>query len=531
MKNRGTMFCSAMSLKAIGPKLTFAAALGGVLSLWLAACAANASNVKASGGSPNPSSPSAIESMVPKAFLPHPAFAQSGNAQATIADIAEKVAPSVVNVSSSRTIKNVHERAPFFDDPFFRQFFGPGMGGQGPRSQQSPQSQEEKHQESGLGSGVVVSADGIILTNNHVVEGADEIKVTTGDKREYAAKVLGTDAKSDVAVLKLQGTPTNLKPLDFGDSSRLRLGDVVLAIGNPFGVGQTITMGIVSAKGRANVGIAAYEDFIQTDAAINPGNSGGALVDMEGHLIGINTAILSRTGGNMGIGFAIPSNMAQPIMKALMERGKVVRGWLGVGIQDIDQELASAMNLKTVDGVLLSEIMDNGPGAKSGLKSGDVVLELNGQKVDSTGGFRNAVATAGAGATVKLELLRDGKPVEVEAKLGELPEKPTAKAGASDPSGGTPAALDGITLEDLNPAARRKFEVPASVKSGVVVTDLDPNSAVAQSGLRPGDVVVELNRAPVTDVGAFKAAYAKTKERALFRVLREGRSFFIVVKR
>ena len=519
-----------MTLKAIGPKITFAAALGGFLSLWPAACASTTAPAATAPKPAESAAPGALSNVVPKAFLPHPAFAQSGGNQATIADIAEKAAPSVVNVASSRTVKNTHERAPFFDDPFFRQFFGPG----GPR-----QMPEQKRHENGLGSGVIVSADGLVLTNNHVIDGADDIKVTTADKREFKAKVLGRDAKSDVAVLKLEGAPAGLKAIEFGDSSRLRLGDVVLAIGNPFGVGQTITMGIVSAKGRANVGIAAYEDFIQTDAAINPGNSGGALVDMEGHLIGINTAILSRSGGNMGIGFAIPSNMAEPIMKALMTSGKVVRGWLGVGIQDLDQELATAMNLKTVNGVLLSEVMENGPGAKAGLKSGDVVVELNGQRVDSTGGFRNAVAAAGAGSSVKLKVLRDGKEVALEAKLGELPAEKTA--GAGGPGGSdAPSMLEGLTLEDLNPALRRKLDVPSSVKSGVVVTELDPESAVARAGLRPGDVVVEVNRTPVDNVAGFRTAYSKAagparapgqEARVLFRVLREGRSLFVVVKR
>jgi serine protease Do len=511
-----------MSLKAIGPKLTFAAALGSFLSLWPAACASSTPSAATPPKPAESASPGALSNVVPRAFLPHPAFAQAGGTQATIADIAEKAAPSVVNVASSRTVKHLQERAPFFDDPFFRQFFGPG----GSR-QQAP---EQRRQENGLGSGVIVSADGLVLTNNHVIDGADDIKVTTADKREFKAKVLGKDAKSDVAVLKLEGAPPGLKPLEFGDSSRLRLGDVVLAIGNPFGVGQTITMGIVSAKGRANVGIAAYEDFIQTDAAINPGNSGGALVDMEGRLIGINTAILSRTGGNMGIGFAIPSNMAQPIMKALMTGGKVVRGWLGVGIQDIDQELATAMNLKTVDGVLLSEVMENGPAAKAGLRSGDVVLELNGLRVDSTGGFRNAVAAAGSGQSVKLKILRDGNAMEVEAKLGELPAEKAS--GPGGPGGSdAPSALEGLTLEDLNAALRRKLDVPASVKSGVVVTELDPESGVARSGVRPGDVIVEVNRVPVDNVAGFRTAYSKSKDRVLFRILREGRSIFIVVKR
>jgi serine protease Do len=503
-----------------GKKLGLVVGFVGLLAVWPAACAGRATAPSASSSPTAASSAGSLVSLVPKAFLPHPAFAQSGGSpgSASIADIAERAAPSVVNVSSSRTVKNAHERAPFFDDPFFRQFFGPGMPEPG-----------EKRQEHGLGSGVVVTADGIVLTNNHVVEGADEIKVITADKREFPAKVIGTDAKSDVAVLRLAGDVKGLQPITLGDSSRLRLGDVVLAIGNPFGVGQTITMGIVSAKGRANVGIAAYEDFIQTDAAINPGNSGGALVDMEGHLVGINTAILSRNGGSMGIGFAIPSNMAQPIMKALLEHGKVVRGWLGVGIQDIDQDLATAMKLPSVAGILVSEVMGAGPGAKAGLKSGDVVLKVDGRAVESTGAFRNAIAAAGAASNVKLEILRDGKALTVEAKLGEAPDKPGGRAGP-DGSASPAGSLDGLTLEDLNPALRRKFEVLPSVKSGVLVTDVDPGSPAAQSGLRPGDVVLDVNKSPVADVSAFKLAYTKSKDRALLRILRDGRTLFLVVK-
>jgi serine protease Do len=510
--------------KPFGPKLTFLVATGAALAYWPAACATGGAQRSVSATSAAAgSSPAAIAPAPNLSILPHPAFAyaDTSGTHASIADIAEKAAPSVVNVASSRTIKRVREGMPFFEDPFFRRFFGPGGGGG-----QEPQEPQKEH---GLGSGVII-ADGVVVTNNHVVDGADEIKVTTSDKREFTAKVVGTDAKSDVAVLKLSGDTKGLTAIEFGDSSRLRLGDVVLAIGNPFGVGQTITMGIVSAKGRANVHIAEYEDFIQTDAAINPGNSGGALVDMEGHLVGINTAILSRSGGSMGIGFAIPSNMVQPIMKSLVDHGKVVRGWLGVGIQDVDQELASAMKLRDVKGILISEVMETGPAAKAGLKSGDVVLKLNGTPIDSTGGFRNAIAAAGTGTTVKLDLLRDGKPLTVDAKLGELP----AEKGATGPGagkGGVAGNLDGLTLNDLTPTMRRKLDLPTSVKGGAVVEELAPGSPAAGSGLRPGDVIIEVDRQPVGDAAKFKELFSKAKDRALLRVVREGRSLFVVVRR
>jgi serine protease Do len=507
-----------MNLKSIGSKVILVSASGLAVAYGPAACGGKIASTTATPAAGSAAPPAAIIPS-PRSFLPGPAFAHAGTGQnaVSIADIAEKAAPSVVNVASTRNAKQV-DMNPLFNDPFFRHFFGPG--GQEPG---------ERRQDHGLGSGVIVSGDGLVLTNNHVIDGADEIKVTTSDKREFSVKVVGSDKKSDLAVLRLQGDVKSLTPIEFGDSSRLRLGDVVLAIGNPFAVGQTVTMGIVSAKGRANMGIAAYEDFIQTDAAINPGNSGGALVDMEGRLVGINTAILSRTGGSMGIGFAIPTNMAAPIMKALMDHGKVIRGWLGVGIQDIDQELAQAMHLTGTKGILISEVMDKGPGAKAGLKSGDVVLKLNGQEMQSTGHFRNAIAAAGTGATVKLDVLRDGKTMTVEAKLAELPEQ-GGKSMRGD-SGGQPGFLDGLTLEDLNPAMRQKLDVPANVKSGVVVTQIAPGSPASDSGLRPGDVIIEVNKAPVADVGAFKQAYSKAKDRALLRVVRGGMSMFVVVKR
>jgi len=493
-------------------------ALGTVLSVWPTACAGHAPSAT-SVAAGQPTAPGAA-ALVPRAFLPEPAFAYAHGAagSATIADIAEKAAPSVVNVASTRTSKEARGHNPLFEDPFFRHFFGPGF-----------EEPEQRQKKEGLGSGVVVSAEGIVLTNNHVVDGADEIRVTTADRHEYGAEVIGTDAKSDVAVLRLSGDIKALHPLEIGDSSRLRLGDVVLAIGNPFGVGQTITMGIVSAKGRANVGIAAYEDFIQTDAAINPGNSGGALVDMEGKLVGINTAILSRSGGSMGIGFAIPTNMAKPIMQALLDHGKVVRGWLGVGIQDVDQDLASALGLANVRGVLISDVDEGGPASKAGLRSGDVVTKVNGDEMDSTGEFRNVIAGAGSGATVSLDLIRDGKSLAVKATLGVLPDKESglAASGPANIAGG----LDGLTLDDLGPAVRRHFQIPASVRGGVVVSAVDPGSPAFDSGLRPGDVIVEVNRAPVKDAPAFKMAYAKSTQRVLLKVVREGRTMFIVVKR
>jgi serine protease Do len=443
----------------------------------------------------------------PVTVLPHPALAQAGGV--TIADIAEKALPSVVNIAMTKL-----SRVP---QPLFFPFFGP------------PGNDERKEQ--GLGSGVIVSSDGYIVTNNHVVADASKIKVTTYDKREFDAEVVGTDPKTDLALIKVKGPVTGLVPIQFGDASTLRLGDVVLAIGNPFGVGQTVTMGIVSAKGRADLGIIDYEDFIQTDAAINPGNSGGALVNMEGKLVGINTAILSRSGGYQGIGFAIPSNMASPILESLKKYGKVTRGWLGVSIQDIDQELVSAMKLPVSRGILISDVKAGTPAAKAGFRRGDVVTKVDGRAVDSTGQFRNYVAGVGAGKKATFEIVREGQTMSIVAELGEMPADEGIASPSAPQSGPQSSALDGLTLGELTPEARRAFGIPPEVQKGVVVQRLKPGSPAAEAGLRPGDVLLEVNRKPVGSVAEFEAAYRASGEKTLLLVHRKGATVFIVVKR
>ncbi len=431
--------------------------------------------------------------------------------QASIADITERVLPSVVNISMTKVAKmRGMQGMPF---PFFGQ---PEGGGE--------------RREQGMGSGVVISNDGYVITNNHVVEDAQEIKVTLYDKREFDADVVGTDPKSDIAVIRLKNSPADLRAIPIDDSAKLRLGDVVLAIGNPFGVGQTVTMGIVSAKGRSDLGIEDYEDFIQTDAAINPGNSGGALVDMDGKLVGINTAILSRSGGYQGIGFAIPTNMAMPIMDSLRKYGKVSRGWLGVSIQDVDGEIRDAMKLPSARGVLIADVQTGSPAAKAGILRGDVVSKVQGREVSTTGEFRNAIAAAGAGHTVDLEVYRDGKLRTVPAALGEATND---GAGHTAQTAGpaTTHGLDGLTLSDLTPDARRTFSINDTGIKGVVVTDLAQNSPAARAGLRPGDVLMEVNRKPVTNVREFADTYGKAKGSVLLLLHRHGSTAYIVVKR
>jgi serine protease Do len=438
--------------------------------------------------------------------LAHPALTQVGGS-VSIADVAERVLPSVVTVATT-----VVQHQPSMMFPFFG----------GPPSERQSQ---------GIGSGVIVSTDGYILTNNHVVAEAKEIKVTVSDKREFDATVVGTDPKSDLAVIKIKGSPTGLRAAEFGDSSKLRLGDVVLAIGNPLGVGQTVTMGIVSAKGRADLGITAYEDFIQTDAAINPGNSGGALINTEGKLVGINTAILSRSGGYQGIGLAIPSSMAQPIMETLKQSGKVSRGFLGVGIQDIDRDLAAALKLSRPNGVLLTEVRPGGPAAQAGLVRGDVVVKVDGKDVTSSGQFRNLIASSGAKKRVTLDVVRDGKPVTMTADLAEVPDDASRAPGqATTPQATSGGALDGVTFEELTPQMRRTLGLN-DVQRGVVITDLASNSSAAKAGLKPGDVVLELNRVAVDSLAKFKEQYSKASGDVLLLVQRRGGTVFLVVRK
>ena len=417
--------------------------------------------------------------------------------------VAKTATASVVNISSTRKSRQGSEEfsMPYFQDPFFRRFFGEEFE----RRFQVP---PEQRREQGLGSGVIVMPDGYIVTNNHVVEGADEIKVTLADKRSFKAKVIGTDPKTDVAVVKIEAT--NLPALKWGDSSQLQVGEVVLAIGNPFGLNQTVTMGIISAVGRANMGIVDYEDFIQTDAAINPGNSGGALVNLKGELIGINTAIFTQSGGYMGIGFAIPSNMAKSVMESLIKHGKVVRGWLGVSIQDLNGDLAKEFGAPDTKGALVSEVVDDSPAAKAKLERGDVITAYNGVKIKDTAHLRALVAETAPGKSVILSVLRDKKERDITVTVGELPKELAVASRGSSGEGRGDHALRGVTVEAMPPDRGGR----PGRESGVLVKSVEPDSPAVRAGLRPGDIIREINRKPVRSVQDFERVTSQLKPKS-----------------
>ena len=439
-----------------------------------------------------------------------------GPSKSGFAPIVKQDLPSVVNISSSKVVRTPNQFEGMPADPFFQQFFGPGFG----RGQEVPKQRREQS----LGSGVIVSPEGYVLTNNHVVDGATDVKVTLSDKRELKAQVIGTDPKTDVAVLKLEGA--NFPAITLGDSSKVQVGDYALAIGDPFGVGQTVTMGIVSAKGRGNLGIEDYEDFIQTDAPINPGNSGGALVNDRGELVGINTAILSHgSGGNEGIGFAVPVNLARSVMDQILDHGKVTRGYLGIIIQPITPAMAKALGLNEPQGVLVGDVSPKGPAQASGIERGDILLDLNGKPVNDSNQLRNAIAMMPPGETVTLKVSRNGNARDIHVKLGELP---VAKEDAQNENqGASEDALAGDSVQNLDADTAQQLGLPASSK-GVVVTDIDPSSPKADSGLRKGDVIQEVNHQAVHNVAEFKQAMRKSgKENALLLVNRGGTTLFI----
>ncbi len=456
---------------------------------------------------------------------PHPTVKVVSRSEAAAgrgySSVVKRVLPAVVNISISKVTK-----APAMMeggdarglDPFFRQFFGEDFG----RRFNVPKERREK----ALGSGVIISPEGYILTNNHVVDGATTVTVTLHDKREMKATVVGKDPRTDIAVIKIDGS--NFPYATLGDSAKVEVGDVVLAMGNPFGIGQTVTMGIVSAMGRGGLGIEEVEDFIQTDAPINPGNSGGALVDDEGHLVGINTAILSgNSGGNQGIGFAVPINMARHVMDQIIEHGKVERAYLGILPQDVTPAMAKAFHVQDAQGALVGEVTPDGPAARSGLKTGDIITAINGEPVVDANQLRLKIGMMATDAKVNLKVLRDGKPMEVTVALGEFPSK-QERASVSKES--SDSALEGVQVENMTPEVAQQLKVPASTK-GVVVDQVSPESRAAEAGLKPGDVIQEANRQPVRNVHEFSSAVsAKAKDDpVLLLVNRNGDTLFLTV--
>jgi len=418
--------------------------------------------------------------------------------------IAQKVLPTVVRISSTRAVPVSSSEGV---EPFLKQFPFFPFGEPGPQQQQP----QRRGVEMMLGSGFIVSSDGLILTNNHVVKDMKDIKVTLPGKREYTAKLVGTDPESDIALIKIDAK--DLPTIQWGDSSKLHVGEIVVAIGNPFGLSGTVTNGIISATGRTNVGITGYEDFIQTDAPINPGNSGGPLVNVNGHVIGINTAIASKSGGYMGIGFAIPSNSAKLVMEQLLKHGKVERGLIGVNVQDLTESLAKSFGMKDTNGALVSQVVQGGPAEKAGVKPGDVILDVNGQPVGGAQALKNAVGQTKPGSTLKLTIFRDKKTLSVDVVAAERTAQAVAAAGKTS---GASAEL-GITVEKVPPEVASKLHLKKD--QGLIVKEMNPNGQGAAMGLAPGDIILQVDGKAVSDVGTFNKEVEQAKKNGLIRFM------------
>ncbi len=430
------------------------------------------------------------------------------------ADLVSRVAPSVVTIRTERVIKTSAADSPFGNDPFLRRFFGEQFRG----------FQPPVEREGGLGSGVIVSPDGYVLTNHHVIDKAQRITVDLPDRRSFEAKVVGSDPPSDLAVLKID--TAGLPSLPLGNSDAVRVGDVVLAFGNPLGVGQTVTMGIISAKGRATgLGDGTYENFLQTDAPINRGNSGGALVNTRGELIGINSQIISGSGGNIGIGFAIPASMADNVMHQLIQHGSVERGRLGVLVQGVSDDLAKSLGLDAVRGALVSSVEKASPAAQAGIEQGDVITTLNGERLEDSNDLRNRIASTRPGTEVELGIQRSGRPLTVHARLGKLDATQTADHSDQPTSA---EGRYGMTVAPMNESMARQLGVDA--QHGVVVTDLDPAGTAAEAGLRTGDVIEEVNHQKVDSPDQLLKALERSGERpALVLVARGGHNLFLAL--
>jgi len=451
-------------------------------------------------------------------FAPVPDIAP----QNSYADIVSKVAPAVITIRADKHVRTP-QQFPFSDDPFFRGLFGN-------RGQQQPQEQLQR----ALGSGVVVSADGYILTNHHVIDGAENIKVDLNDGRTLDAKLIGSDPPSDLALLKV--TTTGLTYMTPGDSDKVRVGDVALAIGNPLGIGQTVTMGIISAKGRSTAGPGSgnFEDFLQTDAPINHGNSGGALVNTLGELIGINSQIApGETGGNIGIGFAIPSNMAKTVMDQLVKNGKVRRGQLGISVTRVSSDLAASLNMPDVKGVIVNSVRSGSAAEKAGLRQGDVITAINDNPVADTNAFRNRVASNAPGSEITLTVMRDSREQKIRATLGEFSEE-TARAENQNEGGPNPRSSGGgklgVSVEPVTPDVAQELQLKPGT-TGVVVTTVEPAGPAGEAGIQRGDVIQEVNRQPVKSADDLRAAIDKNGNKpALLLLNRRGETVFVPVR-
>ena len=443
------------------------------------------------------------------------------------ADVVDKTSPAVVRIEAERKTKSTPQQFPFADDPQFREFF------KNLPQQQSPQQRPKV--ERGLGSGVIISADGTVLTNHHVIDGADKITITMNDNKTFVAKIVGSDPPSDLAVLKIEGE--NLPFLNLGNSDNVRVGDIVLAIGNPLGIGQTVTAGIISAKGRrTGLSDGSFEDFLQTDAPINRGNSGGALVNLNGELIGINSQILSSgsDGGSIGIGFSIPSNMSKSVMEQLLKDGKVHRGLLGVNIQNITPDTAKALELKDTKGVLVSNVQPDSAADKAGVKRGDIITAINGDAIEDSNNLRNKVAGTQPGTEIKLTILRDGNQEQLTAKLDEFKAQGVKPDENSDENKNSQDNSEqngklGLSLQPLTPEIIKQLELPADSK-GLVVTEVDPNGAAAEEGIARGDVILEINKKPVSTTEDVQSALTKAGDKPiLLLVTRKGQTIYLTI--
>ncbi|MDB5633033.1 MAG: protease Do [Tardiphaga sp.] len=424
------------------------------------------------------------------------------------APIVQRVQPAVVNVYAAKVVQN---RNPLLDDPLFRRFFG----GQGQQPEQMQRS---------LGSGVMVDASGLVVTNNHVIEGADQVKVSLSDKREFEAEIVLKDSRTDLAVLRLKDTKEKFPTLDFSNSDELLVGDVVLAIGNPFGVGQTVTHGIISALARTQVGITDYQFFIQTDAAINPGNSGGALVDMSGKLVGVNTAIFSRSGGSQGIGFAIPANMVRVVVASAKSGGKAVkRPWLGARLQAVTPEIAETIGLKTPSGALVANVTPGSPSAKAGLKLSDLIVAIDGQSVDDPNAFDYRFATRLLGGTAQIDVQRGGKPIKLTIALETAPDTNRDEVVIT-----TRSPFQGAKVANISPAVAEELRIDASVE-GVVVTDLADDATAASVGFQKGDIILAVNNTKIVKTSDLEKATREPSRLWRIVVVRGGQQINVTL--